>query len=148
MTLINFVLLILRSPKTWLDKCLKSPASEAPSKSSMVNGPKNCWNLHHSIFIIFIDLCQGNWFRESLSYWYVKSWGCFLTHWLLLASILALIGTTNDTNSDAIISERKMFFARFCCILKSRINFKDFEKKDDPHRFCISETMDSEKVVR
>ena len=27
----------------WLDKCLKSPVSEDPSKSNMVNGPKYCW---------------------------------------------------------------------------------------------------------
>ena len=27
--------------KTWLDKCLKSPASGDPSKSSMVKGPKH-----------------------------------------------------------------------------------------------------------
>ena len=26
--------------KKWLDKCLKSPASEDPSTSNMVNGPK------------------------------------------------------------------------------------------------------------
>ena len=26
--------------KTWLDQCLKSPVSEDPSKSNMVNGPK------------------------------------------------------------------------------------------------------------
>ena len=32
--------------------------------------------------------------------------------------------------------------------LKSRLNFKYFEKKDDPHRFCISEITDSENVVR
>ena len=111
MTLINFVLLILRSPKTWLDKCLKSPASEAPSKSSMVNRPKNCWNLHHSTFIIFIDHCKGNWFRESFSYWYVKTWGCFLTHWLLLASILVFIGTINDTN--CLISDQQIWW--ICC---------------------------------
>ena len=28
--------------KTWLDKCLKSPVSEDPMKSNMVNGPKHC----------------------------------------------------------------------------------------------------------
>ena len=29
-------------PKTWLDKCLKSPVSEYPTKSNMVNAPKHC----------------------------------------------------------------------------------------------------------
>ena len=28
-------------PKTWLDQCLKSPISEDPTKSNMVNAPKN-----------------------------------------------------------------------------------------------------------
>ena len=37
------------------------------------------------------------------------------------------------------------FFARF---LKSKINFKYFQKKNDPHRFCICEITDSENVVR
>ena len=26
-------------PKTWLDQCLKSPVSEDPTKSNMVNAP-------------------------------------------------------------------------------------------------------------
>ena len=29
-------------PKTWLEQCLKSPVSEAPSKTNMVNAPKYC----------------------------------------------------------------------------------------------------------
>ena len=37
------------------------------------------------------------------------------------------------------------FFASF---LKSKLNFENFEKKDDPHSFCISEITDSENVVR
>ena len=32
-------------PKTWLDQCLKSPVSEDPTKSSMVNAPKHSSNL-------------------------------------------------------------------------------------------------------
>ena len=39
MTFIDFVFLKLLAPKTWLDKCLKSPVSEDPSTSNMVNGP-------------------------------------------------------------------------------------------------------------
>ena len=37
------------------------------------------------------------------------------------------------------------FFEGF---LKSILNFKHFELKDDPHRFCIFENTDSENVVR
>ena len=32
------------------------------------------------------------------------------------------------------------FFAEF---LKSKFNFEHFEKKDDPHTFCISDITDS-----
>ena len=46
--------------KLGLDKCLKSPVSGHPSKSSMVNEPSHCGNLNHSTFSIFIDQCEGN----------------------------------------------------------------------------------------
>ena len=32
-------------PKTWLHQCLKSPVSEDPTKSNMVNAPKHSSNL-------------------------------------------------------------------------------------------------------
>ena len=58
MFLIAFVFLKLRTPNTSLVKCLKSPVSEDPSTSNMTDVPKHCWNLHHTIFIILIDLWQ------------------------------------------------------------------------------------------
>ena len=45
---------------TSLDKCQKSPTSENPSTSDMVNGPKHAWNLNDSTFTIFIDPYEGN----------------------------------------------------------------------------------------
>ena len=73
MTLIDFVFQELRTKKTWLDKCLKSPVSMDISTGNMVNGPKHCSNLHENTFIIFIDHCQGNWVEKTLSYWHEKS---------------------------------------------------------------------------
>ena len=32
-------------PKTWLDQCPKSPVSDDPTKSNMLNAPKPCSNL-------------------------------------------------------------------------------------------------------
>ena len=93
MTPRDFVFPKLRTPKTWSDKCLKSPLSDDPLTSNMVNVPKHCSNLHHSIFIIFIDHCQVNWVGKRLSYWHAKSWDCLLTHWLPMKSILFLIET-------------------------------------------------------
>ena len=149
MTLIDYVISKLRTPKTWSDKCLKSPVFEYPSTSNVENVPKHCWNLHHSSFIIFINHWQVNWVGKSLCYWHAKSWDCLLTHWLPMKSILFLIETIsrfqfrcNYLTQKKTISE---FFGEF---LKSRLNFKHFEKKDDPYRFCIFELADSENVVR
>ena len=92
-SLIDFVILKLRTLKTKSDKCLKSPVWENPLASNMVNVPEHCWNLHHSSFLIFIDHFQVNWVGKRLSYLHAKSWDCLLTYWLPMKSILFLIET-------------------------------------------------------
>ena len=43
------------------------------------------------------------------------------------------------------LSEKQKTFSQFFAALsKSRLNFKDFERKDNPHSFCSSEIKDSE----
>ena len=59
MALIDFVFPKLRTLKTWLDKCLKSPDSDDILTRNMVNRPKYWSNLHHSTFIIFIITVNG-----------------------------------------------------------------------------------------
>ena len=44
----------------WLNKSLKSPVSEDPSKCNMVYEPKHCLNLSHSTISISIDHYEGN----------------------------------------------------------------------------------------
>ena len=44
--------------------------------------------------------------------------------------------------------KQKTFSQFFAAFLKSTLNFKHFESKDDPHRFCIFEVTDSENVVK
>ena len=44
--------------------------------------------------------------------------------------------------------EQKTFSQFLAAFSKSRLNVEYFLKKDDPHRFCISEITDSENVVR
>ena len=51
---------ILTLCKKWIDKCLRSPVSDYPGKSNMVNGPKHCSKLNDSTFTIFIDPCEGH----------------------------------------------------------------------------------------
>ena len=51
----------------WLDKCLKTPVSEDPFTSNMVNVSVNCCILGDSTFTIFIYHFKGNWVWKSLS---------------------------------------------------------------------------------
>ena len=53
-------------PKTWLDQCLKSPFSEDPTKSNMVNAPKHGSNLRDISFTIFINDWEVNSLTKSL----------------------------------------------------------------------------------
>ena len=52
--------------KTWLDKCLKSPVSEDPLRSNMINAPGHSWNLIESTFTIFSNHCEDNSVGKSL----------------------------------------------------------------------------------
>ena len=65
--------LVYGLPKTWLDKCLKNPVSEDPSRSHTVNGPKHCLKHNNNIFTIFIGPCENNSVGKSLSEWYSRS---------------------------------------------------------------------------
>ena len=47
-------------PKTLLDQYLKSPVSEDPTKSNMVNAPKHCSNSRDTSFTIFINHWEVN----------------------------------------------------------------------------------------
>ena len=82
---------------------------------------------------------------------------------LLTCQILGLVVKTLDAHEKYIVlntnnltipiqmqlPHKQKFFSVFLAIfLKSRLTFKHFEKKDDPHRFCIFEITDSENVVR
>ena len=148
MILIASVFTKLRTPKTWLDKCLKSPVSVNPSILKMVNVPRHYWNLHHSTFIIFIDHCQIKWVGKCL---------------LFPCQILGLLVKTLAANEKyrvlyrdnlmipiqmQLSQKQKTFPQFFTAVFKSRLNSKYFETKNEPHRCCVSKTFDSENVVR
>ena len=47
------------------------------------------------------------------------------------------------------LSEKQKTFSDFFALfLKSKLNFDQFEKGDDPHSFCISQITNAENVVR
>ena len=148
MTLRAFVFRKLRTRKTRLDKSLKSPVADDSSRINMADVRKHCGNLHHRFFNIFFDNCQGHWVGKSLSSWHAKSLDCLLTHWMPMTSILFLIIAISRYQFRCNYLWKKKFSSIFFCFLKSSWNSKPFEKKHDPHSFCISEITDSENVVR
>ena len=54
------------SEKIWLDKYLKSRASEDPERDNKENESQNFSNLNDSTFTIFINHCEGSCIRKSL----------------------------------------------------------------------------------
>ena len=126
---------IYRLRNTSLNKCLKSPISEDPLKSDMVNVPKHYWNLSRNTFTIFIDPFEGHSGWKSLSEWYAKSKDCLLTHSLLIISILFLTEAIycNILWCNFIRNEKYFlyFFLHFGN-LESVLNI--FFKKDNPYK--------------
>ena len=88
-----FVFPKLRTVKTCLDKCLKSPVSEDASTSNMVNVSEHGSHLHHLVFIMFINNFQVNWVKKNPYSSHAKSSECLLTHRPPMKSILFLIET-------------------------------------------------------
>ena len=144
MTLIDFVFAKLRTPKTWLDKCLQSPVLEHPWRRNMVNGPKHFWNLYQ----IYRSLSRQLSWKKSL---------------LLTCQILGLLVKTLDANDRypvlnryyltipvemQLCQKQKTFTGVFSFILNFSLNFEHFGRKDDPNRICISGRTDSENVFR
>ena len=92
-TLIAYLFPMFRTGKVVVIQMPKISVSEDHSTTNTLNGPKHCWNLHDSTFIIMIDHCEGNWVGKSFSSWYVKSYDCLLTYCLPMTNFLFLIGT-------------------------------------------------------
>ena len=67
-TLIEDVFPKLRILKTSLDQCLKSPVSEDPSKSNLLNRPNHCSKLMDISFTICSDHWEGNSLAKSLCF--------------------------------------------------------------------------------
>ena len=121
----------------WLHKCLKSPLSEDPSTSNMVNRPKSYWYLNDSNFTIVIDHCQLSVTVGS---------DCLLTHWLLLRSILFSIETNYSNIFRWNYLRQKGYFLNFFWHFRNLdLIVKIFFKKEDPHSGYIFELTDSEK---
>ena len=102
--------------KPWLDKFLKSTVLEDSWKSNMVNRPKQCWNLNHSTFSIFIDQCESNWVGKSLT--------------LTPGQKFRLLNTDKLTQPIKIqlSKKQKAFSEWFSAFLKCGSNFEHFQE--------------------
>ena len=137
MTLIDFVFPKLPAPKTWSDKCGKSPVSENPSASNMVNELKHCWYLHQCIFILLIDHWKVNWVGKSLCYWHAIFW--LFVNTLAADEKYPLLKRDNLTIpiQMQLCQKQKPFSAFLASILKCRWNFENFDKKETLTDFVI-----------
>ena len=78
--------------KTWLENSLRGAVSEHAFPVNMWKRPKYLQNPHESAFIMFFQHpSEKSSFKKCLPSCYVKSYGCLLTHWLPMASILIRI---------------------------------------------------------
>ena len=50
-----------------------------------------------------------------------------------------------ETTQVHLSQKQKYFSEFFSAIFESALNFKHFQKKDDPHSLCISEITDHER---
>ena len=78
----------LQTVKHCVDHSLKSAVWEHPLVVNILAGFKGLWNLRECTFIIIFDDSGEKWLGKNLPYLKLKSWGCILTHWLPIASIL------------------------------------------------------------
>ena len=133
--------------KTWLDKCLKSPVSEDPSTSNMVNGPKQCWNLNDTTFTIFIHPSEEK-FRSKKSLWVICKILGLLFNPLTPDYRYSLLNRGNLLQHVQMqLSQKQTFFPFFFVNFPNLYSILNiFKKKDDPLSLCIFELTDSEKL--
>ena len=129
MTLVGYVFLNFQHGKGVVSQCPKGLISEVPLITDMVNGPKRCWNLHDSTFIIvLITMKWLIWKKSVLVIW--KILGLFVNTLAVDDKYSLFNGDNfNAINSDAIISETKNFFWIVFFIFKIKIKFWTFWKK-------------------
>ena len=100
----------------------------------MVKEPKHCSKPSDSISTIFIDPCEGNSGLRSLFELYSESQDRFLTHWLVIKSIVFLIETIRSNIFRCNYLRNKKYFLFFFCLLEIDIQFSTFSKKRWPSK--------------
>ena len=77
---------------------------------NMWKWPEYLRNLHESPFIVFFHHSERSWFGKCLHLFYLKSYGCLLTHWLPMASILfKIVRICNSQFKCNYLKNEKLF---------------------------------------
>ena len=123
--------------KTLLDKCLKSPLSERTE--TLFKAKRQ--HLYH----IYWSLSRQFSLQKCL--WVIcKILGIFV-HPFSADNKYCFLNRANFLQhfQMQLSEKRKIFSEFFFAVCKSRFNFEHFQKKDDPHSWCIFELTDCEK---
>ena len=120
-------------PKTWLDQCLKSPVSEDPTKSNMVNTPKHCSNLKETSLPYLLITGKSIVLKKSLLV--ISKISKLFPNILCANGKYSLLARDNLMQRIQMLLSRKQktFSQFFSSFLKSTLNLEHFQKKDDPH---------------
>ena len=120
-------------PKTWLDQCLKSPVSEDPTKSNMVNAPKHCSNLKDTS-LPYLLITGKSIVLQKLSV-VISKMSKLFPNILCANGKYSLLARDNLMQRIPMLLSRKQktFSQFFSSFLKSTLNLKHFQRKDDPH---------------
>ena len=139
-------------------KCPKRPMSEHLWRVKMLKGPKDCLNLHGTIFLIFFLTLWNKISSNARQYFCHIFWSftkkiSLKNSVLVISEIFSLFfniltpddkyslsvkAITNATKSNASISKSKMFPEFFAAFPELKQNLKYFEKKDESQRWIIS----------
>ena len=95
----------------------------------MLRSSKHLRNFHESTFKIFFYLSQGNWFGKCSTWRYVKSYGCLITHWLPMRSILFEIVRICRSQFECSCLKNENLFLIFSMHIWNLHQFLDILKK-------------------
>ena len=130
MTLIVYVVSEIRTTEDVVRVICKKPRLLDPSTSNMVNGPKECWNLDNSTFIIFIDHCERKWSCKKSLFVVCKILGLFVNT-LTIDDKYSLLNRDNlkELIQMQLPKKQKPFCRFFASFLNFTSIFEHFEKK-------------------
>ena len=132
--------------RAWRDISLRTPVLEDPSRGNMVHEPKHCRNLNDiTVTILVITLKVSELEKKSLLVLWKTLW--------LFVNTLTTDGKYSPLNRDNLTQPIQMHLPQkqkkisgfSSAFSKLTLNFKHFQKKDDPHSWYFSEIADSQK---